>query len=140
MPKSVRCTWANLSGFERGSPADASVARSSHYRDMLKPSLQLKLGQQLTMTPQLQQAIRLLQMPALELQAHVRELLESNIMLEAVDETEATGVFEALTPPTVESPATDRGADQDEALAEVEIVDDNWSDRSSSPTSCRSRH
>ncbi|MCP5329248.1 MAG: RNA polymerase factor sigma-54 [Sinobacteraceae bacterium] len=100
---------------------------------MLKPSLQLKLGQQLTMTPQLQQAIRLLQMPALELQAHVRELLESNIMLEAVDETEATGVFEALTPPTVESPATDRGADQDEALAEVEIVDDNWSDRSSSP-------
>ena len=30
---------------------------------MLKPSLQLKLGQQLTMTPQLQQAIRLLQLP-----------------------------------------------------------------------------
>ena len=34
---------------------------------MMKPSLQLKLGQTLTMTPQLQQAIRLLQMPALEL-------------------------------------------------------------------------
>ena len=44
---------------------------------MLKPSLQLKLGQTLTMTPQLQQAIRLLQLPALELQAHIRELLES---------------------------------------------------------------
>ena len=44
---------------------------------MLKPSLQLKLGQQLTMTPQLQQAIRLLQLPALELQAHIRELLET---------------------------------------------------------------
>ena len=29
---------------------------------MLKPSLQLRLGQQLTMTPQLQQAIRLLQL------------------------------------------------------------------------------
>ena len=43
---------------------------------MLKPSLQLKLGQTLTMTPQLQQAIRLLQLPALELQAHIRELLE----------------------------------------------------------------
>ena len=42
---------------------------------MLKPSLQLKLGQSLTMTPQLQQAIRLLQLPALELQAHIRELL-----------------------------------------------------------------
>ena len=65
---------------------------------MMKPSLQLKLGQTLTMTPQLQQAIRLLQMPALELQAHIREQLESNVMLEPVDEYEATGSFEALEP------------------------------------------
>src|SRR5277367_5087013 len=63
---------------------------------MLKPSLQLKLGQQLTMTPQLQQAIRLLQLPALELQAHIRELLESNVMLEPMEEAEGTGVFEAV--------------------------------------------
>ncbi len=49
---------------------------------MLKQSLQLKLGQSLTMTPQLQQAIRLLQMPTLELQAHINEMLESNVMLE----------------------------------------------------------
>ena len=63
---------------------------------MLKPSLQLKLGQQLTMTPQLQQAIRLLQLPALELQAHIRELLESNVMLEPVEEADATGSFEAV--------------------------------------------
>jgi RNA polymerase sigma-54 factor len=53
---------------------------------MLKPSLQLKLGQQLTMTPQLQQAIRLLQLPVLELQAQIREALETNVMLEAEDE------------------------------------------------------
>ena len=39
---------------------------------MLKPALQLRLGQQLTMTPQLQQAIRLLQLPVLELQAQVQ--------------------------------------------------------------------
>ena len=63
---------------------------------MLKPSLQLKLGQQLTMTPQLQQAIRLLQLPALELQAHIRELLETNVMLEPMEESEATGTFEAV--------------------------------------------
>ncbi len=56
---------------------------------MLKPALQLRIGQQLTMTPQLQQAIRLLQLPSLELQAHVREVLESNVMLE-VDEDSAT--------------------------------------------------
>ncbi len=56
---------------------------------MLKPSLQLRIGQQLTMTPQLQQAIRLLQLPSLDLQAHVRETLETNIMLEAEDELAA---------------------------------------------------
>ena len=65
---------------------------------MLKPSLQLKLGQQLTMTPQLQQAIRLLQLPALELQAHIRELLETNVMLEPTEEAEGTGTFEATEP------------------------------------------
>ncbi|MEJ2094008.1 MAG: hypothetical protein P8X93_02180, partial [Gammaproteobacteria bacterium] len=34
----------------------------------MKASLQLKLGQSLTMTPQLQQAIRLLQLSSVELQ------------------------------------------------------------------------
>ena len=46
---------------------------------MLKASLQLRLGQQLTMTPQLQQAIRLLQLPTIELQAHIRELTSRGI-------------------------------------------------------------
>jgi RNA polymerase sigma-54 factor len=49
---------------------------------MLKPSLQLRIGQQLTMTPQLQQAIRLLQLPILELNAQLQQMLESNVMLE----------------------------------------------------------
>lgn len=53
---------------------------------MLKPALQLKLGQQLTMTPQLQQAIRLLQLPVMELQAQIQEALETNVMLEAEEE------------------------------------------------------
>jgi len=52
---------------------------------MLKPSLQLKLGQTLTMTPQLQQAIRLLQLPVLDLSAEIQEALEENIMLEMED-------------------------------------------------------
>ncbi len=54
----------------------------------MKLSLQLKLGQQLTMTPQLQQAIRLLQLSTLDLQQEIQEALESNPMLE-VDESEA---------------------------------------------------
>ena len=49
---------------------------------MAKLSLQLKLGQQLTMTPQLQQAIRLLQMPVMELNTQIQDALESNVMLE----------------------------------------------------------
>ena len=52
---------------------------------MLKPTLQLKLGQTLTMTPQLQQAIRLLQLPVLDLNAQIQDALEENIMLEMED-------------------------------------------------------
>ncbi|HEY9051184.1 MAG TPA: RNA polymerase factor sigma-54 [Gammaproteobacteria bacterium] len=52
----------------------------------MKQSLQLRLGQQLTMTPQLQQAIKLLQLSTLELQAEIQEVLESNPMLEIEDE------------------------------------------------------
>ena len=51
----------------------------------MKASLQLKIGQSLTMTPQLQQAIRLLQLSSIELQAEVQDALESNMMLE-IDE------------------------------------------------------
>ncbi len=56
---------------------------------MLKPSLQLRIGQQLTMTPQLQQAIRLLQLPILELNAQLRQMLDSNVMLELEEQAEA---------------------------------------------------
>lgn len=51
----------------------------------MKQSLQLKLSQQLAMTPQLQQAIRLLQLSTLELQQEIREALESNPLLELDD-------------------------------------------------------
>ncbi len=52
----------------------------------MKQSLQLKLGQQLTMTPQLQQAIRLLQLSSMELELEVQQVLDSNMMLELDDE------------------------------------------------------
>lgn len=75
---------------------------------MLKPALQLRLGQQLTMTPQLQQAIRLLQLPVLELQQQIREALESNVMLESEDESGSLETGEAEVEPqfepTYESP------------------------------------
>ena len=55
---------------------------------MLKPSLQLRLGQQLAMTPQLQQAIRLLQLTALDLQQQIRDTLDTNVLREADEEAE----------------------------------------------------
>lgn len=51
----------------------------------MKPSLQLKFSQQLTMTPQLQQAIKLLQLSTLDLQQEIQEALESNPLLESVE-------------------------------------------------------
>src|SRR5690554_1392511 len=54
----------------------------------MKTSLQLKMGQQLTMTPQLQQAIRLLQLSTLDLQQEIQQVLESNPMLELEQEYE----------------------------------------------------
>jgi len=94
---------------------------------MLKPSLQLKLGQQLTMTPQLQQAIRLLQLPALELQAHIRELLETNVMLEPLEEVEATGTFEAVTA------ADPPKAAEQAAQSSVEVLENGWSEHTAGP-------
>ena len=92
------------------------------------------------MTPQLQQAIRLLQLPSLELQAHIRELLETNVMLEAEEESEATTSFEALgagpndrelpadAPDEPQAPAADADAEPS-----VEIVEDSWQESSAAP-------
>ena len=81
---------------------------------MLKPSLQLKLGQTLTMTPQLQQAIRLLQLPVLDLNAQIQDALEENIMLEMEDLPDV--------------PRTSA-----ESTVEIETIkaEDNWESRSS---------
>lgn len=52
----------------------------------MKPALQLKIGQQLTMTPQLQQAIKLLQLSTLDLQQEIQAALDSNPLLELEEE------------------------------------------------------
>ena len=56
----------------------------------MKPSLQLKFSQQLTMTPQLQQAIRLLQLSTLDLKQEIQDALDSNPLLEVEEQVEAT--------------------------------------------------
>jgi RNA polymerase sigma-54 factor len=68
----------------------------------MKQSLQLRLGQQLTMTPQLQQAIRLLQLSTLDLHQEIQNALDSNPMLEMQE-----GADES-TPPEVEENSPER--------------------------------
>jgi RNA polymerase sigma-54 factor len=57
---------------------------------LVKQSLQLKVSQSLAMTPQLQQAIKLLQLSSLELQAEIQEALEANPLLEIEEENKET--------------------------------------------------
>lgn len=52
----------------------------------MKQSLQLRMGQQLSMTPQLQQAIKLLQLSTLDLQQEIQQALDSNMMLEVTED------------------------------------------------------
>ncbi|MDB5985357.1 MAG: polymerase factor sigma-54, partial [Nevskia sp.] len=83
----------------------------------MKQSLSLRAGLSLTMTPALQQAIRLLQLSSLDLQVEIQQALESNVMLEALD---------------AEGEATD--SEPEEALAEAETGDGEESAETSSDT------
>jgi RNA polymerase sigma-54 factor len=57
----------------------------------MKHSLQLKLSQHLTLTPQLQQSIRLLQLSTLELNQEIERFLQENPLLERDEGAEEEG-------------------------------------------------
>jgi len=89
----------------------------------MKQSLQLKLGQSLTMTPQLQQAIRLLQLSSLELQTEIQDALDSNMMLEvAEEETEPNNTNEEQK--SLHDEIEQNVLDLKESLAKEKIPDD----------------
>ena len=81
----------------------------------MKQSLDLKLGQHLTITPQLQQAIRLLQLSSIELQQEIQEALESNPLLEENERGEEI--------PEIKSEA-DKAAAEDPDNAETSYDDE----------------
>lgn len=97
---------------------------------MMKQSLQLKLGQQLTLTPQLQMAIRLLQLPVLDLQAELREALEKNLMLEMDDglelappKGEQQAPSEAHQESAPDTPGEDRAEGQEDYREDLPYAD-----------------
>ncbi|MFM2588744.1 RNA polymerase factor sigma-54 [Vibrio sp. TBV020] len=102
----------------------------------MKPSLQLKLGQQLAMTPQLQQAIRLLQLSTLDLQQEIQEALDSNPLLEVEENSDEPSSEENSRneekEPTVEVSEPDV-KDSSELIEKSEIsndleIDTTWDD------------
>ena len=61
----------------------------------LKPSIGVRVSQRLALTPQIQQALRVLQMGSLDVLQEVKDALESNIMLERVEEEQDHGAVDA---------------------------------------------
>jgi len=109
----------------------------------MKVSLQLKIGQQLTMTPQLQQAIRLLQLSSLDLHQEIQQNLYDNPLLELAEESEnppeptpensqekAPSTTEATTQEEpVDSTSQDLNSeDWDASIPQDLPVDANWDD------------
>jgi len=102
----------------------------------MKQSIQLKLGQNLTMTPQLQQAIRLLQLSSLELSSEIQDALESNPMLEVAESEQPDVNSNNDTSPVKEKASASEdiaAADTDKAMAQSEMpdelpVDTAWED------------
>lgn len=101
----------------------------------MKASLQLRLSQQLTLTPQLQQAIRLLQLSTQDIHQEVARMLDENPLLETTEES-APAIYSSGT-----SSAEPRGpANNDESRDEPDTDrlsggSDEWSDRSTTARS-----
>jgi RNA polymerase sigma-54 factor len=88
----------------------------------MKPSLQLRVGQQLTLTPQLKQAIRLLTLSTLELQSELSLAVETNPMLEW-DDAQPSDDQNAASDAEAEATATSEPEPESESSA-----DDDWRD------------
>jgi RNA polymerase sigma-54 factor len=82
----------------------------------MKHSLQLKLSQHLTLTPQLQQSIRLLQLSTVELNQELERYLAENPLLERAD----LAAPEEAAPPAANTPPAENGEQRhDEARQEA---------------------
>jgi len=99
----------------------------------MRPTLQLRIGQQLTMTPQLQQAIKLLQLSTLELQQEIQEVLESNPLLELDEKSQSENNSEqnnleeafsaSASESTTEQVASDGSEEQKATIDEISTTE-----------------
>lgn len=96
---------------------------------MIKQGLNIKLGQSMSMTPQLQQAIRLLQLSSVELQQEIQEVLETNPLLERVEEFSDNHSDNTTDQKeTQESKSTDSSKSTTDTIPEEMNIDADWDD------------
>ncbi len=98
----------------------------------MKHSLQLKLGQHLTLTPQLQQSIRLLQLSTLELNQELEQMLQDNPLLEREDEDTAAGeTGEGAAPISGNEVSEAATSGSEDAVTDLDDAD--WNDYAGTP-------
>ena len=96
----------------------------------MKHSLQLRLSQHLTLTPQLQLSIRLLQLSTLELNQEIEKFLQDNPLLEREDgirEEPVSAPPQPGTPEYVTSSSTDSGSGEAEDGASGRLAEEDFS-------------
>jgi len=95
----------------------------------MKPALQLRQSQQLTLTPQLQQSIRLLQLSTLEVTQEVERLLDENPLLEREDDDAELPYAhgDAVTASTTESTTANEESPQP---SDVDWSKEDWNESS----------
>ncbi len=91
----------------------------------MKTSIELKLGQQITMTPQLQQAIRLLQLSSLDLRQEILDAIESNPLLE---------LDEDYSPMEVTGEPSSADAPDNDDTESSETIETDWENLTAEPS------
>ncbi len=91
--------------FLGGSGHESDRSHPTDSRRRMKPALQLRLGQSMALTPQLQQAIRLLQLSRPELELELNAALEANPLLEQDEAPDEEGPEERAEASTAEDAA-----------------------------------
>ena len=94
----------------------------------MKQSLQLRMGQQLSMTPQLQQAIKLLQLSTLDLQQEIQQALDSNMMLEVEEDEPSSMPNQELVEEKVDISDQIKSAGSQSDIPDELPIDTSWDD------------
>ncbi|MFP4251634.1 MAG: RNA polymerase factor sigma-54 [Guyparkeria sp.] len=99
----------------------------------MKAGLELRLGQSLAMTPQLQQSIRLLQLSTLELSLEIQQALDSNPLLEVAEDDREEEEAAESTSGDEQDPGAQAGEElledrKDKSADDELVVDTSWED------------